>query len=280
MNEEEYAAPALAAALARWAAEPDSETEADVYAALAPARLFVPVTATLVAAQPADRAPADRAPADGLRPSQTSLVTLVNGEGAAALPAFTGLAEMTAWRPDVRPVRVGAVQVCQAALAEECAAVVLNVAGANFVVSGTAVRALAEGYLPVAEQIASRQVDTPLVLRVPVHPAGPLVEALATVLADEAAVREAYLIEAAVEDEPFVLTVGLVLSALGNGPAETIEAGQPTGPVGQDVEVAALVNRLAAALGSLLDTGLDLAVLGPTERERTCALVSPVYLAD
>ncbi len=55
-----------------------------------------------------------------------ALVTLVAPDGRRALPAFTGLAELAAWDPAARPVPVAADRLGQAAIAEGCESVVLN----------------------------------------------------------------------------------------------------------------------------------------------------------
>ena len=55
-----------------------------------------------------------------------ALLTLVAPDGRRALPAFTGLAELTAWDPSARPVPVTADRLGQAAVAEGCEVVVIN----------------------------------------------------------------------------------------------------------------------------------------------------------
>lgn len=55
-----------------------------------------------------------------------ALVTLVAPDGRKALPAFTGLAELAAWDAAARPVPVTADRLAQAAIAEGCDVIVLN----------------------------------------------------------------------------------------------------------------------------------------------------------
>ena len=55
-----------------------------------------------------------------------ALVTLVAPDGRRALPAFTGLAELGAWDPAARPVPVTADRLAQAAVAEGCDVILLN----------------------------------------------------------------------------------------------------------------------------------------------------------
>lgn len=83
-------------------------TEREVLTALAAARLLVPVVAVL-GEQAADGSEKD---------STMALPTLIGNDGRAAIIAFTGMAALTAWRPDARPIPVEAGRVWQAAVAE------------------------------------------------------------------------------------------------------------------------------------------------------------------
>jgi hypothetical protein len=142
--------PRVAAALGAFAAGQGSEHA--VLAALARARLLVPVVAVLAEAAPADgpgAGPADAAgPGRGLRRdkvSEMALPTLLGTDGRRAVLAFTGLPSLTGWRPDARPVPVTARQVWQAG-AGEAGAVVIDIAGpVPFAVDGARLAALAEG---------------------------------------------------------------------------------------------------------------------------------------
>jgi SseB protein N-terminal domain len=138
--------PRVAAALGAFAAGRGSEHAA--LAALAGARLLVPVVAMLAEAAPAD----DTAgPGRGLRrekASEMALPTLLGSDGRRAVLAFTCLPALAGWRPDARPVPVIGPQVWQAG-AEEASAVVIDVAGpVPFAVDGARLAALAEGRPP------------------------------------------------------------------------------------------------------------------------------------
>ncbi|MDT3400602.1 SseB family protein [Streptomyces sp. B1866] len=130
--------PRLAAALAAWAADPAAEPE--VLAALAGARLLVPVVAVL--------GEAEEGP-DGLRREKSSdmaVPTLQAPGGRRALPAFTSTEALARWRPDARPVAVPLRQALQAAAQERADTLVLDLAGpVAYQVAGPALRALAEG---------------------------------------------------------------------------------------------------------------------------------------
>lgn len=239
--------PALAQALDAWRADPSPGSAALVYAAVVDARLLVPIVATLVEAE---AAPATGLPAE--KTSEMSLVTLVGSSGATALPAFASTAAMRRWRLDARPVPVRGAEACRAALDGGHRAVVVEPGGAGFVVTGSALRSLAEGYVPVAtggepERLASRRVDDSLRLSPPASPRPAWLPALREALVAEPAVAEAYLLDAAVGEEQPAPVTGLVLQP-GVSPAE----------------LPALVSRLAAAVGV---DGLDVAVLGPSQRQ-------------
>jgi len=145
--------PQVAAALAAFAAGQGSEHAA--LAALARARLLVPVVAVLTEAAPVDGTPASpggaAGPGRGLRrekASEMALPTLLGSDGRRAVPAFTCLPSLAGWRPDARPVPVTARQVWQAG-AQEAGAVVIDIAGpVPFAVDGARLAALAEGRPP------------------------------------------------------------------------------------------------------------------------------------
>jgi SseB protein N-terminal domain len=142
--------PQVAAALGAFAAGRGSEHAA--LAALARARLLVPVVAVLAEAAPAGGTAAGpggaAGPARGLRREKTSemaLPTLLGSDGRRAVLAFTCLPSLTGWRPDARPVPVTAPQVWQAGT-HEASAVVIDIAGpVPFAVDGARLAALAEG---------------------------------------------------------------------------------------------------------------------------------------
>ncbi|RKS77811.1 type III secretion system (T3SS) SseB-like protein [Motilibacter peucedani] len=133
--------PALVAALERYAVEPGRAPE--VLSALAGARVLVAVVAVLTA---------EDEPVDGLRREKSTdmaLVTVQRPDGARAVPAFTSLASLAAWRDDARPVPVEASRAALSAAAEGAVALLLDPAGpVPCVVSGPALRAVAEGTVP------------------------------------------------------------------------------------------------------------------------------------
>ncbi|WP_327590661.1 SseB family protein [Nonomuraea sp. NBC_00507] len=130
------AAPAVAAALAAYQAGTGDAT--DVLNALSGARLLVPVVALLTESEVG---------AHGLRQekeSEMALPKLVGQDGRQAVPAFTGAEALARWRPDARPIQATTLQVCRAAVQEQAAAVVVDVAGpVPFVIEGAVLEALA-----------------------------------------------------------------------------------------------------------------------------------------
>lgn len=162
--------PDLSRALAAWAR--DRTAEPEVLAALAKARLLVPVVAVLGEVEEGE---------DGLRREKTSdmaVPTLNAPGGRKALPAFTSTDSLARWRPDARPVAVPLHQALRAVAQEGADTLVLDLAGpVTYQLTGPALRALAEGRTEVADPLAD--------------PA--LVEALRGALAAEPAVRAARL---------------------------------------------------------------------------------------
>jgi len=165
---------AVTAALAAFAAAEGSETTA--LTALAASRLLVPVVAVLAdqigsdvrdpgaaagpggagAAAVEPKAPppvpapdvqagTGTAAGRGEKASEMAMPTLIGLDGRRAIPAFTCLESMLAWRAKARPVPVAAQQVWQAAVTDSCA-VVIDVAGpVAMAVEGARLAALARG---------------------------------------------------------------------------------------------------------------------------------------
>ena len=123
---------ALLAALAQWRLD---GLATPVLVALVTARVLVPVTAVLLA-RDAD---------GGDKESASELALLANVSGSLALPVFTGVEAMTAWSRTHRPVRATGRDAAGQALQSGAVAVVVDVAGVAFVVTGTALEALADG---------------------------------------------------------------------------------------------------------------------------------------
>ena len=113
--------PALSAALAAYAADPAREPE--VLAALAEARLLVPVVSALGEAETG---------ADGLvRDKSADMATVLMRweDGRTALLAFTGLDALHRWDPEARPVPVPARTAALAALQDGAEALLIDPAG-------------------------------------------------------------------------------------------------------------------------------------------------------
>jgi SseB protein N-terminal domain len=126
----------LRAALAAFAVDPGRHLE--VFRALQTARVLVPVVAV-----PGDTEVDDPAPA---REKSTDMATvLITGrDGRQALPAFTSLQTLAAWRADARPVPVAAAVAAGSALQEGAAALLVDVAGPTpYVVEGELLEGLA-----------------------------------------------------------------------------------------------------------------------------------------
>jgi hypothetical protein len=113
--------PALATALAAYAA--DASREPDVLAALADARLLVPVVAALGEVETGP---------DGLvsdKSADMATVLMRGADGRLALLAFTGLEALHRWDPAARPVPVPARTAALAALQDGAEALLIDVAG-------------------------------------------------------------------------------------------------------------------------------------------------------
>lgn len=113
--------------------------------AMAAARLLVPIVAA--AQETEDLASGSEAE----KSTQMAVVTLTAPDGERALPVFSGLAAMQAWNPHARPRPVPTAQAAQAAVAEGCDVLVLDVGSPKLrVVRPSMVWALAtdRGWLP------------------------------------------------------------------------------------------------------------------------------------
>jgi hypothetical protein len=116
--------PALTAVLADHAAGRAGVD--DVLAALAGARLLVAILPHGRESAPVDEA--SRAAYDPAA-SRAAVIGIAAGDGRAAMPVFTSVAALTAWRADARPVPTPAAQAAQGALAEGWQLLVLDPAG-------------------------------------------------------------------------------------------------------------------------------------------------------
>lgn len=136
---------ALAAALERHGL---ARAPAAVLTALCRARLLVPVVAVGTAVGAAAGTAVERG-ADGLahdKEADISAVLMRGRDGRQALLAFSSLERLTGWDAAARPVAVAAADAARAAVAEEAAAVLVDVAGpVPFAVVGDDLRELAAG---------------------------------------------------------------------------------------------------------------------------------------
>ena len=149
--------------------------EAAVVAALATARVFVPILATLAE---------EGEGADGLhadKQADMALVTLKAPDGRTAMPVFTSAASLQAWHPEARPVAVYAARAALSAVAEKAELLVLDPGSAvTFVVRRPAVWALAQqrDWTPsyadpeLARSLGEAAAGFPAVRRVEIHPGG------------------------------------------------------------------------------------------------------------
>lgn len=126
-------------ALAALLAGPDPAPQ-EVVAAVARARLVVPIVAVAAEVDDSSGVPVDAR-------SDMASVTLVAPDGQRALPAFTSTGALTAWDPSARPVPVTAQRAARAAVQEGCSVIPLDLpatpAPAAYTLTGSMVWALA-----------------------------------------------------------------------------------------------------------------------------------------
>lgn len=160
------APPALAAALAQ--ADPQRRLEA-VVEALRTARVLVPVVARLDEMGEPDERSGHRVA--GEKVAHAAMVTVAVPDGRAALPVFSSLAAMAAWRDDARPVPTEGRRAALAAGSEADGVLVLDPGAATQTqVPRPAVRAiaLAEAWVPaVRNRAVLVEANAVLTTRVP-----------------------------------------------------------------------------------------------------------------
>lgn len=161
--------------------------EAGVVAALATARVFVPIVASLAEGGDAV-AGAHGTELHGDKQADMALVTLKAPDGRTALPVFTSAENLTAWHPEARPVAVYAARAALSAVAEHAELLVLDPgSAATFVVRRPAVWALAKqhGWVPsyrdqaVADAVAASAAGVRALRRVELRPGGGVASAQA-----------------------------------------------------------------------------------------------------
>jgi hypothetical protein len=155
--------PALIAALA--AARRDEAAVYPAYALLAGRRVLVPVVAVLGEAEAADTVGPDGKPLRRDKDSDMAVVTLVAGDGVKALPAFTSVQALGNWaasagHPQARPIPVSMQTAAAAALQEQASVLLLDLGGpGQFEVSGSALRAFAQGRMPLPPAVDPEVMD-------------------------------------------------------------------------------------------------------------------------
>jgi hypothetical protein len=100
----------------------DSSADARVRAlrTLAVTRVFVPVSAQVVAGPDGDVIDG------GDKHAEMALVTIAGRDGRRALPVFTSAASLLAWRPQLRPVPVEGARAARTAVDDGAAAVLVD----------------------------------------------------------------------------------------------------------------------------------------------------------
>jgi len=139
------APPELVAALAAYASDPARGSH-PALSVLQHSRLLVPVVAMLGEDGPEpDRGGSHQPPRE--KSADMATVLMRGRDGRMALLAFTGLESMRRWQADARPVPVAAADAARAAVHDDAAAIVVDVAGpVMFVVEEDDLRSLAEGH--------------------------------------------------------------------------------------------------------------------------------------
>ncbi len=133
--------PALVAALAR--PDDDADRHPARLAALASARVLVPVVAVLGEVEHDERGLARD------KSSDMATVLLTGRDGRRALLAFSSTASLQGWDPDARPVPVAAALAAATAVQEGADALVVDVAGPHTcAVEGADLHRLAAGWRP------------------------------------------------------------------------------------------------------------------------------------
>jgi hypothetical protein len=104
----------------------DPRAESELVAAVAQARLVVPVVAEPTEVEESAGQVVEKR-------TDMAVVTLVAPDGTRALPVFSGVASLAAWDDSARPVPVTAARAAQAAVAERCDVMVVDIAGPSTV---------------------------------------------------------------------------------------------------------------------------------------------------
>jgi len=119
------------------AALENPQDELRLMSAMAEARLLVPIVATLAEADDSGALTVDKS-------TDMAVVTLTAPSGERALPVFSDTDALAAWDPAARPSPVRADLAAQAAIAEHCDVLVLDVATRSLVLRPSMLWALAQ----------------------------------------------------------------------------------------------------------------------------------------
>ncbi|MEP6798709.1 MAG: SseB family protein [Lapillicoccus sp.] len=137
--------PALLELLLARQSQPSADVDRDLVALAARARWIVPVVAAPAIPAPVDPPtdpstdpwsdpPTDASSGAGIGAhsggdagADMAVVTLTSPDGRRALPVFTSTAALARWEPSARPVPVEAARAAQAAVAEGCDLLVVDV---------------------------------------------------------------------------------------------------------------------------------------------------------
>ena len=134
------ATPEVTAALAAYDADPDALHD-ETLSVLQHARLLVPVVAVLGDVE------YDEAGLSHDKTSDMATVLMTGRDGRKALLAFTSTASLRRWDSEARPVPVPASRAAEAAVQDDAAALLVDVAGpVMFVVESDDLRELAQGH--------------------------------------------------------------------------------------------------------------------------------------
>jgi len=139
--------PALTAALAAYDRDPD-RLHAATLEVLQRHRLLVPVVAVLGEVAHDEQPDGTRLARD--KASDMATVLMRGRDGRTALLAFTSTAALRRWNPEARTVPVDVRRAAEAAVQDDAAAMLVDVAGpVTFVVETDDLRELAQGHVLV-----------------------------------------------------------------------------------------------------------------------------------
>lgn len=131
----------LAALLAAAEAPADVAAQALAVAQLSGSRVLVPVLAVLDELESSE----DGRPRE--KNSHMSTAVVAGADGSTALLGFTSMDSLQAWEPSARPMPVTCREAAESTVGQGADALVVDVASAHrFVLSGTALKAVAQGW--------------------------------------------------------------------------------------------------------------------------------------